>query len=239
VPFLRVLRDKRGYETTYLMHWFRDGGRQRSRVLYVFRTPGGARVGRAPLEPAVMRQLEQRYPDIPFDWRAVLEQQQIIEAAPEIRRRKVRRDEMETAGAAAEREPSADPALARPGSEASAASVGRPPLPAAIEGATPAEQIAFLERVYPMVRERVAQQVADPVRREVLGALAERLNPSAWTGADQITTGLQQAAEALERLARALVRRRRRGRRRAASAADAAPVMDASDGVGRVESDSD
>ena len=65
MPFLRVIRDKRGYETTYLMHWFRDGNRQRSRILYVFRTPGGVRVGRDPLEPAVQRELETRHPGIP------------------------------------------------------------------------------------------------------------------------------------------------------------------------------
>ena len=46
MPFLRVIRDKRGYETTYLMHWCREGARQRSRILYMFRTPGGIRVGR-------------------------------------------------------------------------------------------------------------------------------------------------------------------------------------------------
>ena len=46
MPFLRVIRDKRGYETTYLMHLYREGHRQRSRILYVFRSPGGVRVGR-------------------------------------------------------------------------------------------------------------------------------------------------------------------------------------------------
>ena len=57
MPFLRILRDKRGYETSYLMHWFREGHRQRSRVLYVFRTPGGVRVGRTPLD----RETERSY----------------------------------------------------------------------------------------------------------------------------------------------------------------------------------
>ena len=43
MPFLRVIRDKRGYETTYLMHWFNEGGRQRSRILYAFRGPSVTR----------------------------------------------------------------------------------------------------------------------------------------------------------------------------------------------------
>jgi hypothetical protein len=56
-------------------------------------------------------------------------------------------------------------------------------------------------------------RTADPERRDALLALAERLNPASWTDADQITTGLQHAAEALERLSRVMARRRRRARR--------------------------
>ena len=77
MPFLRVIRDKRGYETTYLMHWYRDGARQRSRILYVFRTPGGVRVGRESLEPDVLRDIESQHPDIAFDWKAVLGNRQV------------------------------------------------------------------------------------------------------------------------------------------------------------------
>ena len=83
MPFLRVIRDRRGYETTYLMHWYRDGNRQRSRILYVFRTPGGVRVGRDPLEPSVLRELETRHPEIAFEWKAIRENQQVIEPAAE------------------------------------------------------------------------------------------------------------------------------------------------------------
>ena len=90
MPFLRVIRDKRGYETTYLMHLYRDGQRQRSKILYVFRTPGGVRVGRDPLEPDVLRQLEAQYPDIVFNWQMVRDSQQVIETAAEPRRRKPR-----------------------------------------------------------------------------------------------------------------------------------------------------
>ena len=44
MPFLRVIRDNRGYDTTYLMHWFQDSGRQRAKILYAFRSPSGTRV---------------------------------------------------------------------------------------------------------------------------------------------------------------------------------------------------
>jgi hypothetical protein len=211
VPFLRVLRDKRGYETTYLMHWFREGVRQRSRVLYVFRTPGNVRVGRSALDRDVLHQIEARYPDITFDWEAVRENQQVVDAGPDVRRRRPRRDEVEPKGAV-----EAVPAEAPP--QASA----RTPIPAVIEGSTPDEQIAFLMQWHPIVRDRIAGRTADAVRREALTALADRLNPAAWTDADQITSGLQQAADALERLSRILSRRRRRTRRRAPSSGQGA-----------------
>jgi hypothetical protein len=212
VPFLRVLRDKRGYETTYLMHWFRDGSRQRSRVLYVFRTPGGVRVGRNPLEPDVLRQIEARYPEIAFDWSVVRENQQVIEPPPEFRRRRPKREESPDAPdvRAVEPLPEALPAAAPP------PPVARPPIPSAIAGGTPDEQIAFLLEWYPLIRDRIVARTADPIRRDALAALAERLNPAAWTDADQITAGLQAAADALERLSRVLARRRRGARRKQA-----------------------
>jgi hypothetical protein len=92
------------------------------------------------------------------------------------------------------------------------------PLPSAIEGATPDDQIAFLTRWYAVVRERIPRRTSEPVRQEALMALAERLNPAAWTDADQIAAGLQQASEALERLSRVFSPRRRRARRRGGEA---------------------
>ena len=213
MPFLRVIRDKRGYETTYLMHWYREGNRQRSRILYVFRTPGGVRVGREALEPGVLREIESEYPDIDFDWPVVVENQQVVEPTPEaFRSRKKRRTEEEATAIPASAAPVPAPA---PEGQPAAAAPGpvRPPVPSVIEGATPDEQIAFLAQWYPLIRDRIPQRITDPARQETLLALVERLNPAMWSDADQITTGLQQASEALERLARVFARRRRRARR--------------------------
>jgi hypothetical protein len=88
----------------------------------------------------------------------------------------------------------------------------RPSIPTSLQGATPDEQIAFLNQWYPIVRERIPQRTSDPARLEALTTLAERLNPAAWTDADQIAEGLLRAAEALERLSRVFSRRRRRRR---------------------------
>ena len=99
-------------------------------------------------------------------------------------------------------------------------------VPASIEGATPDEQIAFLTRWYAAVREKIPQRAPEPERQQVLFALAERLNPAAWTDADQITAGLQQAAEALQRLSHVFAKRRRRSKKRT-SPAGAAPTAPA------------
>jgi hypothetical protein len=208
VPFLRVIRDKRGYETTYLMHWLRDGNRQRSRILYVFRTPGGVRVGRESLEPDVLREIETRHPGISFDWKTLFANQQLVESSADTRgprKRKRAEDEPSPpsiAAAAPEGQPEPQAAPPPP----------RPSIPASLQGATPDEQIAFLNHWYPVVRERIPQRTSDPARLEALTALAERLNPAAWTDADQIAEGLLRAAEALERLSRVFSRRRRRRR---------------------------
>jgi hypothetical protein len=212
VPFLRVIRDKRGYETTYLMHWYREGNRQRSRILYVFRTPGGVRVGREALEPEILRQIEHEYPDIDFDWQVVVENQQVVESNPEPRRPRKKRQGEEEAEAPPPEPPSVAPKPTRPEPVAAPAPF-QPSIPPVIQGATPDEQIAFLAEWYPVIRARVAARVADPARQETLLSLVERMNPAMWTDADQITTGLQQASEALERLSKVLGRRRRRARR--------------------------
>jgi hypothetical protein len=197
------------------MHWFREGNRQRSRILYVFRTPGGVRVGRAPLEPEVLRHIETEYPDIEFDWSVIRDNQQVVEPLIEQRRRRPRRDE--AAPAAAEPVEAPPPAPAAP-PEARTAGI-----PAGIKGTTPDEQIAFLVEWYPIVRERIPQRTSDPARLEALLALCERLNPANWTDADQIASGLQDAAQALERLSHVFARRRRRSRRRPAGAAVTSP----------------
>jgi hypothetical protein len=203
VPFLRVIRDKRGYETTYLMHWYREGNRQHSRILYVFRSPGGVRVGRDALEPEILRQIEAHHPGIAFDWKVVRENQQVVETAPELKRRRPRAEASEPVAPAPVARPP-DPPQPPP----------RPPFPAKIDGDTPDAQMACLSELYPQVRERILQRSHDPDRQEALLALAERLNPVSWTDADEIANGLQQASESLERLSHVFAKRRRRARKK-------------------------
>jgi hypothetical protein len=211
VPFLRVLRDKRGYETTYLVHWFRDGNRQRSRILYMFRTPPGVRVGRDVLDPAVVGEIEAQHPQIAFDWRALLDNRQIIDNAPDPRRQRPRKKP-----AAAPAPPAEPPAVS--------AAPSRPPVPATIEGDTREQQLAFLARWYPELRDRIPHRTRDPIRRETLLALVERLNAASWDSEERIVEGLRTAAEALQRLSRVFSKRRRRPRRAKPSDSEPPPA---------------
>ncbi len=69
MAFVRVSRDKRGYEHIYLIDAVtRRGKTARPRVLYWFRTPPGVAVGREPFDESVRRTLEAQYPDVTFDW---------------------------------------------------------------------------------------------------------------------------------------------------------------------------
>ena len=72
MPFLRFSRDKRGYESTFLCHTFRRGGKPQLRVLYWFRTPPDVKVGRLALDPVAIRAIEESNPDLKFDWGQIL-----------------------------------------------------------------------------------------------------------------------------------------------------------------------
>jgi hypothetical protein len=73
VPRLRFTRDERGYEHTFLVHTTGRRGRERSRIIYWFRSPPGVRVGRPALDPAAIRAIEEANPAIAFDWPAILD----------------------------------------------------------------------------------------------------------------------------------------------------------------------
>jgi hypothetical protein len=70
VPFLRLTRDRRGFENTFLMHADRPG--DRPRLLYWYRTAPGVMLGRAALDEDAIRTIEEQHPDIDFDWPAII-----------------------------------------------------------------------------------------------------------------------------------------------------------------------
>ena len=84
MPFLRLTRDRRGFENTFLMHADRPG--DRPRLLYWYRTAPGIVQGRSPLDEDAIRTIEEQHPDIDFDWPAILALAEVMtpeeEAAP-------------------------------------------------------------------------------------------------------------------------------------------------------------
>lgn len=70
MPFLRLTRDRRGTENTFLLHADRPG--DRPRLLYWYRTAPGIMLGRSPLDEDAIRTIEDNHPDIEFDWPAIL-----------------------------------------------------------------------------------------------------------------------------------------------------------------------
>ena len=73
MPLIRLARDKRGLDTLYLLHQRSDGrGGTRLRVLYFCAAPQGLVFGRPWLDAATQRALERQFPDVDFDWPALL-----------------------------------------------------------------------------------------------------------------------------------------------------------------------
>lgn len=86
MAFLRLTRDRRGYENTFLLHSAHPGARPT--VLYWYRSAPGVRVGRPALDEDAIRTIEEQHPDVEFDWPHILEVGAIVE--PEVERRPIR-----------------------------------------------------------------------------------------------------------------------------------------------------
>ena len=72
MPFLRFSKDRRGYESTFLLHAHRAGERDAPILLYWFRTPPHVKMGRAALDEETVRVLEDTHPAVDFDWPRIL-----------------------------------------------------------------------------------------------------------------------------------------------------------------------
>ena len=93
MPFLRLTRDRRGTENTFLLHADRPG--DRPKLLYWYRTAPGVLLGRAPLDEDAIRTIEDQHPEIDFDWPAILALSEVMtpedEAPPRPRQPEGRR----------------------------------------------------------------------------------------------------------------------------------------------------
>jgi hypothetical protein len=201
VPFIRYTRDKRGYETTLVLHAYRSAQvPQRTRVLYLFRSPSNLKVGRKAFEPEVVEALEHTHPDLSFDWNA-------LRREPEIGRAEYR-------GRGTRQRP-------RPGAHPVESREVAPPVvedQTVLGRALGAAEARRLRNVYSELIMRVARRARSPEDRDRLTERLARLNPDDWPDEAAVRAAVPSVEAEWKAIAVELPSRRRGsrgGRRRA------------------------
>jgi len=192
VPFLRYTRDKKGYETTYVMHSRRGApANGDARVLYLFRSPAHLAVGRRALDDEARAGLEHTHPDLSFDWESIVK-----EAAP-----------TKPAPSARPQGREAKPARQAP---------PRPPVVATDESilgrVLGASEAGRLRGRYGEVLQRITRRSRSPEERDQLAERLRRLNPDGWGNEGAVRAGVSTVEAEWDAVAEALPARRR-GRR--------------------------
>ena len=221
MPFLRLTRDRRGFENTFLMHADRPG--EQPRLLYWYRTAPGIVLGRSALDEDAIRAIEEQHPDIDFDWPAILALREVMtpedEASPKPQPKQQRRDEgrrprrdtrrdergaqpvspgesAEESDEELEAEPPADVESAAEDAPAPAASVSRSH--GLVDQLAGREIAARLRARYDEMSARVRE--ADASIRESLIKRTEALDPDRWQTPEDVLQGVTNADALFEQL---------------------------------------
>jgi hypothetical protein len=225
VPYLRVSRDQRGYETTVLLHSSHPG--ETPRILYWYRSAPGVRIGRPALDEDAIRTIEEQHPEIEFDWPHILElgAATIIEAPPRVERRARGESERVRKRSARGREslpavvPTQEIASVPPDDEVARSMLESENGDAIAEADEPREpqrvndmlaelvgrDIATRLRArYAEIEARIHQSAHDDATRAAWQQRAEPLNPDAWVTPEEILRGVSRADELYETLRREL-----------------------------------
>lgn len=221
MPFLRLTRDRRGFENTFLMHADRPG--DRPRLLYWYRTAPGVMLGRAALDEDAIRTIEEQHPDIEFDWPAIIALSEVMtpedEApAPRPQQPQQRREK---------RGRNRDRDRSRPDEPAEAPSASAPSEPEAlrrdddvaedsggdvVERAPQVDQRGLVDElagreIAGRLRARYAEIVAridgldlDGAAREAWLARAEVIDPDTWESPEAVLQGVSSADALFEKL---------------------------------------
>ncbi len=217
MPFLRLSRDRRGYESTFLLHIARPG--DPPRVLYWYRTAPAVRVGRPALDEDAIRTIEEQHPDIEFDWSHILEVG--AAAAVEVERQLPRRRKAARARAAAspesapeaeslddvngDVEASVEPGEAEREPEAGGApSLERPRAHDLLEELVGRDIATRLHARYAELSARISGLAVDEATREAWRARAEPLNPDTWVTPAEVLSGVERADALFDALRREL-----------------------------------
>lgn len=220
MPYVRVTRDQRGYENTFLLHSPQPG--QRAVVLYWYRSAPGVRVGRSAFDEDAIRTIEERHPEVEFDWAHLIEEASSVppdidrpsERGPERRRRKPQRREPEVL----EPRPASD--------EAEAVTLEEPPvaleqpmqelaeelrgegLPAITPSNLLLDQLVGreiarrLRQRYAELMEQIGESAPDDATRVAWQDRAVTLDPDRWATPQDILHGVENADRAFAAIRR-------------------------------------
>lgn len=218
MPFLRLTRDRRGTENTFLLHADRPG--DRPKLLYWYRTAPGIILGRAPLDEDAIRTIEDQHPEIDFDWPAILALSEVMtpedEAParprqPEGRRPRGREPQREAQPRGRPEAPVApaaeldalpeDEVFETEVEEGVSAAAGTiedaPPPPRHVHGLLEelvGREIATRLRArYAELSARIHERHADAVERDLWMARAAALDPDTWLTPEAILEGVRRA----------------------------------------------
>lgn len=221
MPFLRLTRDRRGFENTFLMHADRPG--DRPRLLYWYRTAPGIALGRPALDEDAIRTIEEQHPDIDFDWPAILALSEVMTPEDEAparqpkpgKKRKdrdrdrssepARPERSDVAArhvpAEAEAEDEAIAALSAPvdagdaddEDDEPAAAPAHPHVSGLLEELVGREIATRLRARHSEIQARIHEQHVDEAQRDRWLKRAETINPDLWLTPDAILDGVRNA----------------------------------------------
>ena len=209
MPFLKLTRDRRGFEHTFLLH--ADAPGLPPRVLYWYRTAPGVLIGRPALDEEAIRAIEEQHPHIEFDWPAILALREAmppeeeVEAAPPPRGRRLSRREAARPPRAAERPPAAaevviDESVGVVDAGSLAPEPVVPTTRGLLEELVGREIATRLRARYSEVMARIHEQGFDESTLASWVARAEPLDPDTWLTPDAVLGGVRDADSRFEQL---------------------------------------
>ena len=210
MPFLRLTRDRRGFENTYLMHADRPG--DRPRILYWYRTAPGVGLGRAALDEDAIRTIEDQHPDIEFDWPAILALSEVMTPEDEAPTPLPQRKEKKRTAFAREnkRELRQDDRTPAPEVAAEAPESVEPPEFEPVEHVETRnrllEELAGREISWRLrgrhaeIIARIEKLDADGAEKDALFKRAEALDPELWMTPEAVLEGVRNADVIFEKL---------------------------------------
>ncbi len=220
MPFLRLTRDRRGTENTFLLHADRPG--DRPKLLYWYRTAPGILLGRAPLDEDAIRTIEDQHPEIDFDWPAILALSEVMtpedeapaRPRPQEGRRQRPRDQQRDQTPRPRSQPATESVPADAPDEAAEAvadeAMLEEPMFADEDAAdetpvAPRHTHGLLEELvgreiatrlrarHSELSARIHERHADALDRDLWMARAEALNPDTWLTPEAVLEGVRRA----------------------------------------------